>query len=358
MSKKRRDFIKLIEENHLVFSLGLQLTERCNLKCDYCFQDKPKGRTKELEAEKWIEIVNLFEKIFNPNIIQYKLTGGEVFVFDGVNNLIGNILNTGSNLTVISNGVSIPDDYYFLSKAHPKNSFTEISIDGPEEIHNKYRGKFSDTMENIKRFLDEGLNLALRISAHRGNYDHIGKFLENMEGVCKFKNRDIVVHFQPIFLTEKNNSCNLELGIEEYYLLSEKTKKSSYSHISQNWRIVDGKAMKRDYKPESKLKSIYFGCDNGATLMIRPNGDFSGCELEEPKDNILRYLDSKEQEKLLSKIDEINTPADECISCEFIDTCNACRLTPSVHNYTSTFGYDSCKSYAEKLKILRERRYI
>lgn len=74
------------------------LTNKCNLSCSFCFQDR-KGLPNSMTAEDWIEVSDKFET--GSHIT---LTGGEPLVFRGFENVLRHITKRHT-VNIICNGV-------------------------------------------------------------------------------------------------------------------------------------------------------------------------------------------------------------------------------------------------------------
>jgi len=111
----------------------LYLTERCNLNCKVCFLKHIKIDYKELEVWDWIRLIDEVAQ-YNPRI---SISGGEPLLYNGIDEILDYLHRKGLSTTLTTNGTLI--DRHLLSIL--KNiERLKISIDGPEEIHDKLRG--------------------------------------------------------------------------------------------------------------------------------------------------------------------------------------------------------------------------
>ncbi len=120
------------------FKLTYAVTYKCNSKCSTCSIWKKK-------PENELDIIEI-SKFFQKNKFQWiNLTGGEVFLRNDIVDIVKNIPQNNDKIEILSittNG--------FLKKKIIENvkeilSYTKrltltVSIDGPEDIHNKIRG--------------------------------------------------------------------------------------------------------------------------------------------------------------------------------------------------------------------------
>ena len=344
-------FLGLLQDNDVDLVVTLEVTHRCNLRCTYCFQEKPK-QPQELSIKDWVTVISILNKLFYEKI-QFKIVGGEVFQRKSVIDLMRDILESNVKLTTVSNGVQVPDEFFNLCKEHIDNSFLEISLDGSKRIHDLHRGGFKHAIVTLRRAMSEGLAVAIRVSVYKTNAPHLSDFISEIYSLREFRYSKPVFYFQPLFSTNEHMK-NLLLTLAEYSEIAACIK-SKHPEIVQHWRILDRKAFRRSYRKMRVSPSRIFGCDTGASLVIKPNGDFSGCELESPRGNILDYLNN--YASLWKIVQKINTPSALCDNCYNMDNCGACRLAPLMHNYTNTFGFPGCREYVNEVMKIRERNF-
>jgi len=86
----------------------LEIANRCNLKCKYCYVGEKKG--EELTTEQWKQII---KKLDTSGVFQITFGGGEPTLRDDLIELASYTKELGLNLTMTSNGILIP---YFKKK--------------------------------------------------------------------------------------------------------------------------------------------------------------------------------------------------------------------------------------------------
>ena len=132
--------------------IGLRITNICNLRCKTCGQWGETGYNlkkdgKELTdivpVQRYIEIADEVKK-FKPI---YYIWGGEPFLYPGLFEFTGRIKDNGSLLAVVTNATFLTARAKDIIKQ--KWDALMFSLDGPEEIHDKIRGK-KGTFKKIK----------------------------------------------------------------------------------------------------------------------------------------------------------------------------------------------------------------
>jgi len=170
-----------INESHEFF-IQWHLTERCNLKCTHCYQSSNPGTELSFaEVEAAVDEVSdmlvawtaQYGLSFSPS---FNITGGEPFLRKDIFDILGIISNRGYEIYLLSNGTLISKE-----KAQALALLgirgVQVSIEGPEVIHEQIRGKgsFSQSLSGIRNLLDAGLNVSLNVTLSELN---AGYFLD------------------------------------------------------------------------------------------------------------------------------------------------------------------------------------
>lgn len=114
-------------------SVNIYPTDRCNLQCSMCFE-KLRPQHKEMSLYDWCGIIEHMKK-FHPRI---HLSGGEPFVYPDIMELVACIKKNGLFLTITTNGTYLEE--YAEDIIRLKVNRIHVSIDGPQEIHDRIRG--------------------------------------------------------------------------------------------------------------------------------------------------------------------------------------------------------------------------
>ena len=127
---------------------------RCNMHCGFCIHAAVDARkTPIVSAKKW-------GKVFRnaKSLLHLTITGGEPFLRKDFVEIIDEILSKNKipQISINSNGFYIDRIKKFipeLVKKHANTEFTlSISLDGPEEVHDKVRefpGAYKRALETI-----------------------------------------------------------------------------------------------------------------------------------------------------------------------------------------------------------------
>lgn len=137
----------------------LQITERCNLKCQHCFVSAT-SQGKELSIE---DIKNkIIPKLVQSKTIKVTLTGGEPLVHNNILEIIKLLRSNNIEISICTNAVNVTEDLIILAKKLGGIHFN-VSLDGfNEKSHGTFRGNnskllFNKIIHNISRLGQEGL---------------------------------------------------------------------------------------------------------------------------------------------------------------------------------------------------------
>lgn len=153
------------------FFVQLHLTERCNLRCKHCYQtgksmdEMTFSEIKEAVTEisdtlaEWESVYGIrYSKSFN-------VTGGEPFLRNDIFDVIREIKDQGFGLYLLTNGFFV-DDKKAKALSDLNVNGVQVSIEGPEEVHDSIRGKgsYSVSMKGVRYLLDAGLNVTMNVT--------------------------------------------------------------------------------------------------------------------------------------------------------------------------------------------------
>lgn len=203
---KIQTYLESSIENSLPKDVYLQVTEKCNCRCEMC--DIWKSKNKIPPPQKLIEIIH---KLKEKKTNWVTLWGGEPFLYPEIVQIMQEVKKCGMKLQFITNGTFLTDKK--LEATHQYADNVVFSIDSPyAEIHDAIRGKkgiFSSAVTNIKllqKLIQEtqiGPSIELDTTILLKNIDH----LEEMIGFSKMFG-DILVDYDPAQINGTGNSFN------------------------------------------------------------------------------------------------------------------------------------------------------
>lgn len=181
----------------------ISITNRCNLRCIMC-QIPEAGNNEEMTTE---EIKNLILDATNLNPSSIIFSGGEPLLRKDIFELITFANKYKINTCLTSNGTLI-DDGIAKQLNIAGIGVVNISIEGPEDIHDSMRGKgtFTKAVEALRRLSKYKIETTIATVVCRNNYKSLAYIMElaHQFGITTVK-------FQPfsdIFLVNKGEKRN------------------------------------------------------------------------------------------------------------------------------------------------------
>lgn len=154
--------------------VNLLLTNRCNLKCFYCYPQVFNRNLKDISLDKWIMAIDQFHDMGTEIMV---LLGGEPFLYKEIDKIVDRIKQHGMICELITNGYFIQDKIDIVKKV---DSIC-LSIDGDKTTNDRNRGNGS--YDRVVKAIDivKPLGVKTRIKAviTRRN-------MESMDYLCRF----------------------------------------------------------------------------------------------------------------------------------------------------------------------------
>jgi radical SAM protein with 4Fe4S-binding SPASM domain len=109
---------------------------------------------------------------FSPS---FNITGGEPFLHRDIFEILEELRRRHFDVYVLSNGTLVDSDKAKLLSWLGIRG-VQVSIEGPEEIHDSIRGRgsFSSSLKGIGHLLDAGIRVGLNVTLSDINADHFG----------------------------------------------------------------------------------------------------------------------------------------------------------------------------------------
>jgi len=161
----------MMTDNSLDFFIQWHLTDRCNLSCRHCYQEGLFSREMPLSGIRLVireigEMIkawaDTYEISFSPS---FNVTGGEPFLRKDLFEILETMGRKGFDLYLLSNGILI-DRAKAGHLARLPVKGVQISLEGPEGIHESIRGRgsFSASLKGISHLIAEGINVTINMT--------------------------------------------------------------------------------------------------------------------------------------------------------------------------------------------------
>lgn len=357
--------------------LILGITNDCNLRCKYCaysgnyvhLREHNKDSMSFEVAQKALELYNDFCK--DKKNIDISFYGGEPLInFDLIKKVISYEKNKFPNknhiYNISTNGLSLTRDFasWFINE---NSVFIKVSIDGPENIHNKSRvkldktGSFQTVYRNLKLLyeLDQEI-YKKRVSFHctlNCPSTDILKINDYFKTDLLFKNNDITVAFveyDKTFEAQKFTKINLCDSPKNEKIILDKIKLKDGDKILNNLFSKD--FMQIHNRSKELLNNTLLldsQCEPFSTgFFVDTEGELNLCQNTEKSVKIGNVQDGINKNELSKLLKDYKKRQKDCIGCWANRLCKICIR----HIYTDA-GYDhsrhklNCDYMKESLKI-------
>jgi AdoMet-dependent heme synthase len=167
------------------FLIQWHLTEICNLRCKHCYQEG--GKVNELSLPEIYRVIDeirdllqtwheTYDLDFTPS---FNVTGGEPFLRSGLFDILAKMAETGFEIYLLSNGTCITLDLA-QQVAALGVAGVQISLEGPEEIHELVRGpgSFAAALDGIRNLRQAGVKVSLNATISRMNAPYFQELVD------------------------------------------------------------------------------------------------------------------------------------------------------------------------------------
>jgi radical SAM protein with 4Fe4S-binding SPASM domain len=266
-------------------SIGVGITNKCNLNCPHCYSRVMPQQTMTLESMKLI-----LEKF--PNLKSINFGTGESILNPEFPVVLEYLYSIGIEISLTTNGLTLHElDHTHLAMLHE----IDVSLDFPiANLHNQWRGmnnSFQLALSEIERC--KGLNIPISIAAclMKPNYQYLRGFKRIIDDLDCYLRLNI---YKPV----KTNEYSL--SYEEFW--------NSVNVMADDFYLI---ANSEPILSILTKKSSFNGSPCGASVRIHPDLSISSCV----------YLDSKTTTLDQFRLHKSILPV-SCIKCEYKEKCN------------------------------------
>ena len=156
-------------------NLYIELSDKCNLSCSYCYNDSSKQKSQMLSTE---TVIQLIDQAKSLGVSRIDLSGGEPLLYPNIKKLINHIEQNGMSVNIITNAT-----YFEKWLVTETKSTFQITLDGKDlETHSKTRSieNYYDVIKalNIIHDYNVGKRVMLRCNLSRYNESQIKEYIQ------------------------------------------------------------------------------------------------------------------------------------------------------------------------------------
>lgn len=282
------------------YKYNFDITYGCNSRCITCniwkiYENSCDLNSKELSVDE-------YEKIFkslNNNIFFASLEGGEPFLRKDLSAIVNSLFNNSGNLIylmIASNGSmpeKIENTIAEIQKNNKKNIpvILSLSLDGPENIHNKIRGLENsynlvfDSYNRIKKY--KNIKVVFQTTICKSNWKYLLDFHNSVDNEIIYT----LAHSSQFF-------NNLDSNNEDVFSIEEKNEFVRFlNELSRKIRIKSISSFLNKLYLKHSVKYLTLGHSvlpcyaSYATMNIDPYGNLSKCAFSKEKIVNFRNID-------------------------------------------------------------------
>ncbi|MDX9724279.1 MAG: radical SAM protein [Myxococcota bacterium] len=284
-----------------------EITLECNLRCLHCGSRAGLARDAELSTAECLDVV---QQLADAGTELITLSGGEPTRRDDWDTIAKAIAAHGIYVNMVSNGVyGSPERAQEIARRAKASGMCNvgISIDGPEAVHDRIRGKgnFARSMQAVAAYVAEGLSVGFMFTVHRDNFNTLRETyrLAHQAGARMFR----VQMAKPMGAMQDWRSLIISPTqmVELLAVLAELKKQGplelrvgdSLGYYSPHDHLLRGRSWRQ-------RKESWGGCQAGLNAIgIEANGNVKGClSLQAKLDNGFSFVEGNLRTQSLDAI--------------------------------------------------------
>ncbi|MGA2425870.1 MAG: radical SAM protein [Terriglobales bacterium] len=300
--------------------MSIELIERCNLRCDYCYRESDHSKTGHMPTT---DLLDLIGRLCDAGLRTVELTGGEPMLHPHFSQVLDFCASRMELVGVLSNGTVLGSDVAEQLAAMREQLIFSVSLDASTaEMHDARRGvkgAWLLTTRNIARLAALGVGCRVSMAVDERNFADIEKtlLLARSLGARLFS-------YSPVLPFGRGKNV-----------------------YSTNWRLRGKDVLAREAELAARYRGFLGvltgdavcevegegGCGAGhRTFCMDPFGNIRPCATFGPRElifgNLLRQpMDEVFSHPAISAMRKLRTPSpDFCGPCEHLGFCSYCPL--------------------------------
>lgn len=154
------------------FYVQFEITDGCNNRCFFCYNEKAKTAGDELSLR---EICRILDEMNEVGVASVNFNGGEPLVRSDFLEMMEYAYYLGFDLHMNTNATLVTD-YSAKRIARCMPSICTSILHSDREIHDKATGRkgaYDDVLNGIKLLIKNGVDVEVNVCTHKGNYNDI-----------------------------------------------------------------------------------------------------------------------------------------------------------------------------------------
>ena len=316
-----------------MYSITLEINQKCNLKCKYCYLEEKSGSKMEIStALKAIDMAFLKVKAHRDHKLWFDFVGGEALLdFEMLKSLVEYIEKKNQEdcnelLFSITTNATI-FNYEIVTFLIEKQFALKVSIDGSKEINDRNRissigysvhDKIIDNLKYIRLFQERtGRYVQVTNVITQNNYESYYESLVYLTKTLGFKMIDTALDLSVLWTNEQMEILSRQIKKSFAYFIEQAEKQNGFY-----WEFAEKVIKFRE--PIQKINGKKFYCCGGGIVSayIRTDGTIFACPGNLEETVCLGDLQSGfRREKVLELKNFNGIDNEECKECKIADYC-------------------------------------
>jgi radical SAM protein with 4Fe4S-binding SPASM domain len=317
-----------IGDKRMPVEVSLEVTRRCPLECQHCYNNLAMGdlaaRNRELSKEEYEAILT---ELADMGVIWLLFTGGEIFARKDFLEIYTFAKKKGFLITLFTNGILINEKIADYLLEYPPFAI-EITLYGRTketyETLTAIPGSFERCMRGIRLLRERGLPLKLKT---------VGTTINRHEviGMKEFAEQEMGAEFKFDSLINPRIDCSqaplaVRLSPEDVVALD-----LHWSNVAAEYRA----GLERERQASATPRDTVYSCGGGVqAFAIDPYGQMSICVLSHQEMYDVRSGSLREgwDHFLLNVRKRKTTRPTKCTTCRIRSVCSMCAATGELEN--------------------------
>jgi radical SAM protein with 4Fe4S-binding SPASM domain len=316
------------DQKRVPLEVSLEVTRRCPLECQHCYNNLPMGdlgaRARELTKEEYFGIL---DELADMGTLWLLFTGGEIFARKDFLEIYTYAKRKGFLITLFTNGTVINEKIADYLRDFPPFAI-EITLYGRTketyEALTAIPGAYERCMRGIRLLLERHLPLKLKTVGTSINRHEVA-------GMKEFAEQELGVEFKFDSLINPRIDCSraplgVRLSPEEVVALDLHWPKVAAEHRSN---------LEREMQAPLDPRSTVYSCGGGLkAFAIDPYGNMSICVLSHQETYDIRKGSVRDgwQHFLMNVRRRQSTRPTKCTSCRIRSVCSMCPANGELEN--------------------------
>ena len=309
------------EHDHIPTVASIELTTKCNFMCIHCYLDDKRAVDDEMTTS---QILAVIDKLSEAGMLIVTFTGGEPLLRHDFKDIYVYAKKKGMQVEIFTNGFLLNEEMLQLFREYPPLEI-DISLYGATD--KKYeevtgvKGAFTRIKCNIKRYKENGINMALKAPI-MSNLEHD---MSDLFALAKEFGINMRVRFDMIPTIADESRTSLQINVKRAVELYATYAKEAYSDDADV--LVKSLA-----NPNLRIGKNRYSCGLGkCTCFIDHQGKVYPCIETRPLnfgfsifDEAFENIWCKIRKFSYEQMSEEEEKKYKCVTCKNVSICRSC----------------------------------